>query len=256
MAAASSYVISYHAIRKLIGVLGLLLPFLCWGVNSIVNALDILNDGRFVDLSQSAAYVPGSGLKSSISHFYYTASGPIFTGILTTVSVFLFCYKGYPVQKNKDVWYWLTDNRVATFAAICALGIVALPTGSEEKITDNIHIYTASAGAGRIHLTFAALFFLAMAVFCIINFRRHPDEKKKLKTDREGKLYLVCGWGMIASLIILAVYSFSSLHTTACMPYYFVYLMETVMLIFFAIAWLVKGRTIPALNKDETETSG
>lgn len=248
--AASSYVISYHSIRRLIGILGLLLPFLCWGVNSFVNSLDLLNDGRFVDLSQSSAYVPRGNLKSSISHFYYTASGPIFTGILITVSIFLFCYKGYPVQKNKDAWYWLTDNRVATFAAICALGIVALPTGSEEKIEDNIHIYVASAGAGRIHLSFAALFFLAMAVFCIINFRRHPDEKKKLKTDREGKLYLVCGLGMIISLILLAIYSFSSLQTATWMPYCFVYVMETLMLIFFAVAWLVKGRTIPALNKE------
>ncbi len=249
--AASSYVISYHAIRKLIGILGLTLPFLCLGVNSIVNGLDLLNDSRFIDDEKSRPYLAGANLKSSISHYYYTAAGPIFTGILITVAIFLFCYKGYPLQRRKDYWYWLTDNRLATFAAGCALGIVALPTGSGEPITDNIHIYVASEGAGSMHLIFAALFFLAMSVFCIINFRRHPDEPRKLKTDREGKLYLVCGCGMIASLLILAVYSFTPLSKTAWLPYWFVYLMETIMLIFFGVAWLVKGRTIPALNKDE-----
>lgn len=249
--AASSYVISYHAIRKLIGILGLALPFLCLGINAVVNGLDLLNDPRFVDDDQSLPYLAGANLKSSISHYYYTAAGPVFTGILITVSIFLFCYKGYPVQKDKDYWYWLTDNRLATFAAICALGIVALPTGSTEPIVDNIHIYVASKIAGVVHLSFAAFFFLAMSVFCIINFRRHPDEPKKLKSDREGKLYLTCGIGMLVSLLLLAIYSFSSLGDATWVPYWFVYLMETIMLIFFAVAWLVKGRTIPALNKDE-----
>ncbi len=250
--AASSYVISYHAIRKLIGILGLTLPFLCLGVNAFVNGLDLLNDPRFVDDEKSLPYLAGADLKSSISHFYYTAAGPVFIGILVTVSVFLFCYNGHPLQKRKDYWYWLTDNWLATFAAICSLGIVVFPTGSEEPIGDNIHIYVASKGAGIIHLIVAALFFLAMAAFCIVNFRRHPDEPKKLKTDREGKLYLVCGWGILICLALLTVYAFL-LQDAGWLPYYFVYLMETFMLLFFGVAWLVKGRTIPALNKDEDE---
>lgn len=249
---ASSYIISYHAIRKLIGILGLSLPFLCWGVNAIINGLDLMNDPRFIDDAQSLPYSAGGSLKSSISHFYYTAAGPIFTGILVAVSIFLFCYRGYPLQRDKDYWYWLTDNRLATFAAICALGIVALPTSSAQPITDNIHIYVTSRRAGVIHLAFAALFFLAMGILCIINFRRHPDKPKALKTDREGKLYLVCGWGMLTGLAVLGVYAFL-LTGVKWLPYYFIYLTETVMLIFFAIAWLVKGRTIPALNKDEPE---
>ncbi len=247
--AASAYVISYHAIRKLIGILGLALPFLCLGANTLVNGLDLLNDPRFVDDSKSLPYLAGNNLKSSISHYYYTAAGPVFVGILVTVSIFLFCYKGYPLQKHKDYWYWLTDNRLAAFAAVCALGIVAFPTGSEEPISDNIHIYVASNAAGTIHLTMAALFFLAMAAFCIVNFRRHPEQPKKLKTDREGRLYWICGWGILLCLLLLALHAFL-LQEVAWWPYYFVYLMETVMLLFFGIAWLVKGRTIPALNKE------
>ncbi|MBN9352200.1 MAG: hypothetical protein J0H55_16090 [Chitinophagaceae bacterium] len=90
--ANDSYLISYHALRRLIGILGILLPFLCWGVNAFVNYLNLLNNPGLVDISQSQVYEAGADLKSSVSHFYYTTAGPMFTGILITVSIFLFCY--------------------------------------------------------------------------------------------------------------------------------------------------------------------
>ncbi len=247
-----NYVISYYAIRQLIGILGLLLPFLCWAINGFVNHFDLLNDPRFVDLSQSAAYHPGLNLKSSISHFYYTTAGPLFTGILVTVAVFLFCYNGHPLKKNDDRFAWLTDKRLTVFAAICALGIVIFPTGSEEKITDNIHIYVSSKGAGNVHFIFAALFFLSIAILSIINFRRQPG--KKVLRGSKGTLFLICGWGMITCLLLLFVYSIVPYRFVHWLPYYFVYLMEVIMLLLFATAWLVKGKSIPTeyiLNKLE-----
>jgi hypothetical protein len=218
-------VISYRALRQLIGILGMALPFLCWGVNAFVNHAGFLS------------------LKSSISHFYYTAAGPLFTGILITVAIFLFCYKGYPLKREDDRVSWLTDNLLANFAAICALGVVTFPTGSEERITDNIHIFVASKVAGYIHLGFATLFFVSIAVLCIINFRRHPG--RVFIRNTEGKLYLVCGWGMLLCLALLAVVSFTPLHDLSWMPYNFIYIMETVMLVLFGTAWLVKGKSTP-----------
>ncbi len=235
-------VISYYAIRRLIGILGIALPFLCWTVNAVVNDFDLLNDALLVNTSQSSAYHPDGNLKSSISHFYYTTAGPLFTGVLITVAIFLFCYKGYPLSKKNDRFYWLTDNRLATFAALCALGIVIFPTDSANPVKDNIHIYVASNTVGTLHLVFAALFFLSMAVFSIINFRRKPG--KILITDARGKLFLYCGWGMIACLVLLATYSFIPGNPLK-LPYYFVYLMEAIMLLLFGTAWLVKGRSIP-----------
>ncbi len=249
---SDSYVISYHALRRLIGILGLLLPFLCWGVNGLVNHFDLLNNPGFVDASQSLPYKPDGSLKSSISHFYYTAAGPLFTGILITVAVFLFCYNGYPLSKKDDRFAWLTDKRLTVFAAVCALGIVIFPTSSETKITDNIHTYVSSHGAGIAHFIFAALFFLAMAVLSIINFRRQPG--KKVLSSPKSKLFLVCGWGMIACLVLLFIYSIVPYSAVHWLPYYFVYLMEVIMLLLFGTAWLVKGKSIPTeyiLNKLE-----
>ncbi len=237
-------VISYRALRQLIGILGMALPFLCWAVNALVNDCELLSKPLLVDACQTLAYTPDGNLKSSISHFYYTAAGPLFTGILITVAIFLFCYKGHPLKRGDDRVSWLTDNLLATFAAICALGVVTFPTGSEEKISDNIHIFVASEITGYVHLGFATLFFVSIALLCIINFRRNPS--KVFIQNPEGTLYLVCGWGMLLCLALLAVVSFTPIHKLSWMPYNFIYIMETVMLVLFGIAWLVKGKSTPS----------
>lgn len=236
----NSYLISYHSLRRLIGVLGILLPFLCWGVNSFVNDLHLLNNPYLIDAHQSKVYVAGANLKSSVSHFYYTTAGPLFTGIMITVAIFLFCYKGFPKDKMNDRFAWLTDSALASFAACCALGIVTFPTNSSDTITDNIYIFVSSGRIGKLHEIFAVLFFLSMAVMCIINFRRHPN--KQLIRGARGTLYLVCGWGIIACLVILGINNFISGGGNWLWGR-FVYFMEVPMLLFFGIAWLVKGKS-------------
>jgi hypothetical protein len=242
MLSSNNYLISYRTLRQLIGVLGVLLPFLCWGVNALVNRFGLLNNPLLIDINQSALYTPGADLKSSISHFYYTAAGPLFTGILITVSIFLFCYMGHPEKKTEDRLSWLTDRRVASFAAACALGIVFFPTASEEPITDNIHIFVSSGFAGKIHFVFAALFFLAMALMSLINFRRRPD--RQMLMDTEGKVYLVCGLGMLLCLLVLFASIFFK-NSGHWLWGRYVYILEVIMLLLFGIAWLVKGKSVP-----------
>lgn len=252
-ASNNTFLISFRTLRQLIGYLGIFLPFMCWLVNTVVNHFDLLNNPAFVNLEFSEAYVAGSNLKSSISHFYYTTAGPLFTGILITVSIFLFTYNGYAMDKDNDKFAWLTDKRISSFAAICALGIVTFPSGSSHKIIDNIHIFVSSNTAGAIHLTCAALFFLSMELMSIINFRRNPG--KILIKNAEVRLYLICGWGIIASILFLGINSFvpggeNWLWGKA------VFIFEVFMLLFFGIAWLVKGKSIPTeflLNKIEEE---
>lgn len=245
----TNFLISYRTLRRLIGVLGILLPFMCLGVNAFVNHLDLLNNPVFVDKKQTATYIPGADLKASISHFYYTAAGPLFTGILITVAIFLFCYNGYPENKKEDRFSWITDKRITAIAAICALGIVIFPTDSPKIITDNIHIFVSSKTAGTLHLICATAFFLSMAAMSIVNFRRHPG--KELITDAEGKIYLICGWGIVLCISLMAIYAIVPTGGSWLWGK-FVYIMEVFMLLFFGIAWLVKGKSVPTeflLNK-------
>lgn len=248
MPPTNTYVISYHTLRQLIGILGIALPFLCWGVNGFVNENNLLNNPAFVNKDFSSEYTAGANLKSSISHFYYTAAGPLFTGILITLAIFLFCYQGHSKKKDQDKLTWLSDGLLSKSAAVCALLIVVFPTGSDQRITDNIHIFVASDVAGTLHLVFAALFFVAMSVFCIVNFRRKAD--KTFIKNPEGRIYLVCGLGILLMLVILFV---NMLMADANEPSTrLVFWLETVMLFLFGFAWLVKGKatvTEYVLNK-------
>lgn len=239
MASTNTYVISYHALRRLIGILGIALPFLCWGINAFVNHYDLLNNPAFVNAAYSSPYTAGVHLKSSISHFYYTAAGPLFTGVLITLAIFLVCYQGHAKKEGKDKFAWLTDGLLSKVAAVCALLIVILPTGSSEPITDNIHIYVSSDAAGTMHLVFAALFFIAMSVFCVINFRR--DGNNGFIKNAEGNIYLFCGIGILVLLLVLLINMLTGADSPGSS---FVFWMEAAMLVLFGLAWLVKGKSV------------
>ncbi len=234
-----NFLISYHSLRQMIGILGITLPFLCWAVNALVNQMDFLNNLAFVDVLQSTTYTPGKHLKPSISDFYYSTSGPLFTGVLITVAIFLFSYKGYDKDDKNDRYAWITDKLVANIGAISLLGIVVFPTASKIKLTDNIHIFVASGEIGRIHIACAGIFFLSMAVMSIVNFRRNPGFV--LINTSKGMLYMVCGWIIIAGIVILAI-GFALSKTEVWLNGVFVYVIEVIMLLAFGLSWLTKGK--------------
>lgn len=109
-------------------------------------------------------------------------------------------------------------------------------------------MFVSSDAAGTLHLIFAALFFVAMAVFCIVNFRRTAN--KGFIKNPEGRVYLFCGLGILVMLLILFV---NMLMADADEPSTnLVFWMETIMLFLFGFAWLVKGKaavTEYVLNK-------
>jgi hypothetical protein len=151
----------------------------------------------------------------------------------------LVCYQGHAKNEGKDKVAWLTDGLLSKTAAVCALLIVVLPTGSSEPIIDNIHIYVSSDAAGTLHLVFAASFFIAMSVFCIINFRRNGNNG--FIKNAEGNIYLFCGIGILMLLLILFI---DMLTDSTRSGSSFVFWMEAAMLVLFGLAWLVKGKSV------------
>jgi hypothetical protein len=235
-----SQVISFRALRNLIGLLGMLLPWACWLANIVVNRFNLLNNKKLALLGSVGTYKPGDDLKSSISHFYYTAAGPLFIGILVTVSIFLFCYRGYSYEPHRDRSVWLSDRRVTFLAAIFALGIVIFPVGEDTFIPDSLFIFTATGIIGQAHYVFAALFFIAISVLCLVNFRR-KETQEQFGRDRHDRLYLICGWVMLGSMAFIVIYhQLVAPHWAWNWPVTFVF--ETVALTAFGIAWLVKGK--------------
>jgi hypothetical protein len=75
-------------------------------------------------------------------------------------------------------------------------------------------------GCPHSHLTFAALFLLALAVMSLAFFRLSSDDSFR-KTDghltqkgKRNRVYTWCGWIMIASVVILGIYFLLGLFIT------------------------------------------
>src|SRR5688572_760358 len=99
--------ISYKQLRLFVGATGFLLPV-------ILIAGDTIQENVF-------------DLKSSVSHYYYTCMGDVFVGLLCTVAIFLFTYKGHEKEEGE----LLSDSFLGNISCIFALGVAFFPTVEE-----------------------------------------------------------------------------------------------------------------------------
>lgn len=201
-----SLVISYLGLRKAIGIIAVLLPFVLVLGKSIID---------------------GGGIKGSISAYYYTAMGNVFVGSLCAFGVFLMSYKGY--EKKDDI--------AGTLACIFAIGVALFPTAPDLNATQ------ANLVIGRLHHTFAALFFLMLTYFCLFLFtksgQQHPTRRKK----QRNTVYKICGYTMLASmaLMVLLAVLLSDTLTKQLHPTFW---LESIAVLAFGVSWLTKGEAI------------
>jgi len=211
---------SDYRIRKLIGVLGVLLPVILF-----------LFHGE---------------LLSSISHYYYTKASIFFIIILSVFGLFLVSYKGYEIDKETEN---ISDNVITNIAGVGALIAVFLPTscaGSHSAIIIQIcriadyplfgHCDTLTS---TMHLIGAGIFMLAVGW---MSYYKFPRGRKK----NNNKLYRICGlivWGAVILILILFVIIFFT-KDVFYITKYDVFILETIAVVAFGTSWLVKGKTI------------
>lgn len=107
-------IISYYALRILIGATGILLPLLLIIGNLIANK--------------------SLQIEYSVSDYYdNSTAGDILVGILFVLGFFLMTYKGY----NR------TDSRAANLGCVFALGVALFPTTSPNPIVHKLHFVFA-----------------------------------------------------------------------------------------------------------------
>ena len=203
--ADNSLVISYLGLRKAIGLIGLLLPF-------------VLALGKLV--------IDGPGLKTSISAYYYTSLGNVFVGSLCAIGVFLISYRGYDRR----------DEIAGRLACLFAVTAALFPTTPDDTLT--------GSWTSPIHFTAASLLFLTLAYFSLRLFRRtdpsKPPTPQKLKRN---KVYAVCGYLILAS-IAGAGASFLFRATPFFHLYKPVFWFESLAVVSFGVSWLTKGEAI------------
>lgn len=215
---------SDYRIRKLVGILGLALPFL-------------------LPISQREFF-------SSISHYYYqSVSSLIFIIILSTFGLFLISYKGYKIDKTTES---VSDDFITNIGGFAAMIVVIIPTwcsGSESNLVDVICTTKDYPLLGHnskllntIHLISAGIFILSMGWMSRFKFIRGNDENKYL--------YKLCGnIVFIAVVLLILCIILEKLNINFPLKDYYVFILETVAIIPFGISWLVKGKTIEDIKE-------
>ncbi len=238
---ASKEVVSYYTMRKTIGWLGMALPFILLIGNLIINTYDLFNSKTFVKTPPDYAgyvYKSEASWKSSVSHYYYTTTGEIFTGTLFAVALFMICYTGH---KKRDDDFGLSDNAMTNIAGWCAIGVATFPTSADVSITDNLRRFISSETVGYIHYAFAGTFFVTLALMSLINFRR--TDNKGFGMGADDAAYKTYGIIMLLCIVLVGVFGYLSSHGFESLRNYNItFILEAIALVAFGTSWLRKGR--------------
>lgn len=209
---------SYQALRKTVGVLGIVLPV-------------ILVIGSIFSCQCNEIQV-------SISNYYHTCMRNIFVGILCSVGLFMFWYKGYDWR----------DDLAGHLAGIFAFGIAWLPTSFKGDCTCLIKPASENPITGYLHLASALSFFLVLIYFSLVLFTQSGKGQITNQKKKRNLVYKVCGYVMLACILIIVVYvGFLRKRFPVLDRYDIVFWLETISLWAFGTSWLVKGG---ALLKD------
>ncbi len=208
-----SQVQSYVLLRRDIGIIGMVLPF-------------VLIIGKII--------LESLGISSSTSAYYYSVMGDVFVGSLGALSIFLLCYR-----------YDLLDDIVSIIAGICAIGVVLFPTAPD---VDATQLQTA---IGLAHASFASYFFLILALMAIFLFRRTDQVSPTRRKQQRNTVYLICGIVILACVVLADLTLFVPYLQGASwlQPLHPIFWLESFAILAFGFAWFVKGETF--ILKDE-----
>lgn len=216
--ARNALVWSFLSLREAIGILGLILPvaLLLWTVT-----------------------LGGGVMRPSISAYYYTPMGGVFTGIMAAIAVFLWSYRGYAPAPGEVISDRATARIAALGAGIVALSPVAPPEGAtyQPALLQNL---LHPSGAGLLHNAGALLFFGALAVFSLVLFRRSAPGPVSTRKRRENRIYLICGLVIVGAIVAIALVSLRGGSGA-------VFWLESGAVLGFALSWLVKGDALRPL---------
>ena len=203
-----SLVISYLTLRKTIGILGILLPFL---------------------VSLGAWLIFQTGIQDSISAYYYTGTRNIFVGTLWAIGFFFFSYKGYDHR----------DQIAGGLAFMFALGASLFPTAPDCVSC------TYSQAASNLHNVFAGFLFLTLSYFSLALFTEtDPSKTPTPQKLQRNIVYRVCGYTMLACIVLIIPLKVIPSLVPIAKEYDLVFWLEGITIVAFGFSWLTKGEAI------------
>ncbi len=200
--------LNYLTLRKYLGVLGIAMPFV------LIMGNDFL-------------------IEESISHYYYTKMSVVFTGTLIAFGLFLISYKGYDKKQEELVSDNVITNLAGLFAWIvafiptaCSYCAAGVPNGHDDIVRTTIHLVSAG------------MFMIIMGYMAYIQFAK--SKKTDAITVRRNRIFRFCGlliWAVVILLLLEHTLGFQFSSSD-------VFWGETVALICFGIAWLIKSKSL------------
>ena len=197
--------LSYQNMRAITGYVGLALP--------AVLLLAGLADGH---------------IESSLSAYYYTRAGNVFTGALCVIGVFLLAYR---------LTAWAVDNLATTLAGIAALGVAFFHAAPQNATLSQLRL-------ADVHLACAAALFILLGAISLFIFPRDVVPGQRWRAN----------WYMaLGALIWLSIILMPALNSLASSFYdheHVFLILETVCVMAFAVSFILKGHGRPAEGLD------
>lgn len=213
---------STFTLRKLIGILGMALPFLLYFSlllsNGIVRPLVTFSD------------------------YYFTRVSTVLTIVLSLIGIFLLVYKG---KKSIDFY-------ISFLAGICAFLAIVFPTSNISNVCcDSEKAYSVtvlkdSAFRAEFHYITAGIFLLCLSYMSLFLFTKSDKsvaERGKRKILR-NRVYRTCGILMIIGLLVIFAGYLDIIQPEYYDSHHITFWMETLIVESFGFSWLVKGRTL------------
>lgn len=211
----SNQIISYLTQRKVLGYLGISLPFLVFFGSQLDGFTEVQN---------------------SISAYYFTNVREIFVATLAALALFFTTYKGYT----------RLDNVLTNAAGFLAFNIAIFP--SMRETTETIHYlftFISPEITDIIHLCSASTFFLILAFISFFIFTKTGNSPMTARKITRNRVYRICGFLIFASLVIMGVIEILPSDIKSYLHLFRpIFIFESVSLFAFGISWLVKGGVV------------
>lgn len=216
---AHSLVLSYLAIRRSLGLLGFILPIILGPIGWLFFGIEI---------------------QENMSSYYHTPLRDVFVGVMCSIGIFLYCYRGYDA----------TEHWTGIFACLAAVGVAIFPL---DPHSDPLRQSTVS---GYLHTMSGGTFFSMLALYSLYHFPRGNLSFGIVSRDeKRDAIYRTSGLTIVGCMGVMGIHLFllTGSWKATLNDYNFLFWMEWVAVWAFAFAWLTKGHAILANVSEEIE---
>jgi hypothetical protein len=192
--------LSYRNLRAITGYVGLTLPVVLLAAG--------LADGH---------------IESSLSTYYYTKVGNVFTGALCVIGVFLLAYR---------LTEWAIDNIATALAGLSALGVAFFHAAPAHATLSQLRL-------ADVHLACATALFALLGAISLFIFPRDVVPERPWRAN----WYMALGALIWFSIILMPTLSW--LARSFYNNDHVFFILETVCVMAFAVSFILKGHGQP-----------